>query len=194
MPATSQKQARYFRWLEHAPDAAAERKKSGMTHQQMHDFAATPDRGLPKQAPHMADGGDMASNQTFQQSETESKKRPEWMERIPQMKAPARKATPMMADGKKAAGYRVSATKIEATPLPAAPRKLPMFGQQPQMMADGKKGWVAEAFAHAGEPGHSLHASLGIPKDQKIPAKRLNAATHSSNPKTRHQAQAAKNI
>jgi hypothetical protein len=47
MPAVSQKQARYFRYVEHNPAAA---KKSGMSHQQLHDYAATPDAGLPEQA------------------------------------------------------------------------------------------------------------------------------------------------
>jgi hypothetical protein len=51
MPAVSIAQRKYFGWLEHAPDAAAERNKSGMTQKQMHDFAATPDKGLPPRAP-----------------------------------------------------------------------------------------------------------------------------------------------
>lgn len=42
-------------------------------------------------------------------------------------------------------------------------------------------------------PG-GLHRSLGIPEGQKIPAKRLEAATHSSNPKTRKQANLAKTM
>lgn len=52
MPATSQKQARYFAWAEHHPDQAREEgKMPNMTHQQMHDFAATPRSGLPVRAP-----------------------------------------------------------------------------------------------------------------------------------------------
>lgn len=39
-----------------------------------------------------------------------------------------------------------------------------------------------------------LHHSLGIPEGQKIPEKRLEAATHSSNPKTRKQANLAKTM
>ena len=48
MPAKSKAQRKYFGWLEHAPEAAAKRKKSGMTHAQMHDFASTPEKGLPE--------------------------------------------------------------------------------------------------------------------------------------------------
>lgn len=37
-----------------------------------------------------------------------------------------------------------------------------------------------------------LHRSLGIPEGEKIGAKRIEAATHSRNPKTRRQANLAK--
>ncbi len=56
MPATSVRQRRYFAWAEHHPDQAAAEGKTpggrgkGMSHQQMHDFAATPELGLPKVA------------------------------------------------------------------------------------------------------------------------------------------------
>ena len=51
MPAKSASQQRYFGWLEHSPDAASERKSSkGMSHQQMHDFAATSTKNLPEHA------------------------------------------------------------------------------------------------------------------------------------------------
>lgn len=113
MPAVSVAQRKYFGWLEHSPDAAAERKKSGMTHQQMHDYASTKDKGLPQRVtPHMADGGK----------------------------------------------------------------------------------WAGRAFKHAGEKGHSLHATLHVPEDKTIPAYRVRAAAHSDSPHTRHMAQAAINI
>jgi hypothetical protein len=48
MPSVSKAQRRYFGWLEHSPNAAAKRKASGMTHEQMHEFAATKDKGLPE--------------------------------------------------------------------------------------------------------------------------------------------------
>lgn len=49
MPAVSQAQSRFFRWAEHNPDQAkAEGKAVGMSKKQMHDYAATPDAGLPK--------------------------------------------------------------------------------------------------------------------------------------------------
>ena len=46
MPAVSVKQRRFFGMLEHNPGMAKARGVN-MTHQQMHDFAATPDKGLP---------------------------------------------------------------------------------------------------------------------------------------------------
>ena len=52
MPATSIKQRKFFGWLEHNPtQAAAEGIKTGMSKEQMHDFAATPEKGLPFKAP-----------------------------------------------------------------------------------------------------------------------------------------------
>lgn len=47
MPAKSIAQRRFFGMLEHNP-AMAKAKGINMTHQQMHDFAATKDKGLPK--------------------------------------------------------------------------------------------------------------------------------------------------
>lgn len=93
MPAVSVAQRKYFGWLEHAPDAAGARKKSGMSHDQMHDFAATKDAGLPARVPHKADGSPPMTNTTFQQSEQAGKKPADWMER-------ARKPMPHLADGK----------------------------------------------------------------------------------------------
>lgn len=49
MPAKSQAQAKFFRWAEHNhAQAQAEGKAVGMSKDQMHDFSATPDAGLPK--------------------------------------------------------------------------------------------------------------------------------------------------
>lgn len=54
MPAVSVKQRKFFGWAEHNPEQA---KAEGVfpsgapTHQQMHDFAATKDKGLPTYAP-----------------------------------------------------------------------------------------------------------------------------------------------
>ena len=178
MPATSQKQARYFRWLEHAPDAAGAREKSGLSHQQMHDFATTPDRGLPKQASPKADGK-MATNTIFQQKESTGKKRPDWMER----------AVPHMADGKKPGQLPMKAKRADTRqPYPPSGRQSSKpslrrrargstsraLEPQTAMMADGKKPdsghWMESAFKNAGKPGHSLHASLHVASDKKIPA------------------------
>ena len=47
-----------------------------------------------------------------------------------------------------------------------------------------------QAVAEETEKG-GLHESLGIPQGQKIGAARIESATHSSNPKTRKQANLA---
>ena len=49
MPATSKAQQRFFAMLEHTPGMAKARGIH-MTKSQMHDFAATPRKGLPEHA------------------------------------------------------------------------------------------------------------------------------------------------
>lgn len=52
MPATSKAQRRFFGWAEHNPRQAKEEgKATGMTTQQIHDFAATPEGNLPSREP-----------------------------------------------------------------------------------------------------------------------------------------------
>jgi hypothetical protein len=50
MPAKSKAQAIAMRIAEHAPEKLYARNKAmlGMSHQQLHDFAATKNKGLPK--------------------------------------------------------------------------------------------------------------------------------------------------
>lgn len=52
MPAVSQKQQVAMAIAEHAPSKLYSRNKglASMSHQQLHDFAATPRKGLPKTA------------------------------------------------------------------------------------------------------------------------------------------------
>lgn len=52
MPAVSQAQATAMRIAEHAPGKLYKRNRSllGMSKGQLHDFAATPSKGLPKRA------------------------------------------------------------------------------------------------------------------------------------------------
>lgn len=50
--------------------------------------------------------------------------------------------------------------------------------------------WIAGAVKHPG----ALHKELGVPEGQKIPAKKLNAAAHSSNPTERKRANLAKTL
>lgn len=52
------------------------------------------------------------------------------------------------------------------------------------------KNWIADATSNEG----GLHRSLGIPEGKTIPGKKLMNATHSSNPKTRKQAQLAETL
>jgi hypothetical protein len=63
-----------------------------------------------------------------------------------------------------------------------------MARQSPAAKAAGRK--PLEAVSEHTSPG-GLHRSLGIPAGEKIGAKRIAAATHSSNPKTRRQARLA---
>jgi hypothetical protein len=52
MPSVSVAQRRFFGWAMHHPDEAkAEGKATGMTPGQMKDFASTPEKGLPAEAP-----------------------------------------------------------------------------------------------------------------------------------------------
>ena len=50
MPSVSTAQRRFFGWAEHHPEEAKAEGKypKGMTRGQMHDFAATSEKGLPK--------------------------------------------------------------------------------------------------------------------------------------------------
>lgn len=53
-----------------------------------------------------------------------------------------------------------------------------------------KKNWIKGAIKHPG----ALHRELGVPAGQKIPAKKLTAAAHSSNPTERRRANFAKEL
>jgi hypothetical protein len=52
------------------------------------------------------------------------------------------------------------------------------------------KKWIAGAIKRPG----ALHRELGVPQGQKIPAKKLAAAAHSSNPTERKRANLAKTL
>ena len=58
-----------------------------------------------------------------------------------------------------------------------------------------RKGWrkKSDTFHPGGEKG-KLHRELGIPTDEKIPAKRLAKAEHSKNPEVRRDAIRAKTM
>lgn len=50
--------------------------------------------------------------------------------------------------------------------------------------------WIAGAVKNRG----GLHRSLEVPEGQKIPAAKVEAATHSKNPRTRKQSNLAKTL
>lgn len=52
---------------------------------------------------------------------------------------------------------------------------------------------MAKAFKPGGQKG-KLHREMGIPEGQKIPAAKLEAATHSSDPEKRRDAIRAKTM
>lgn len=53
MPSESRSQRRLFGAAEHGADFPLARKlRATMSHQQLHDFAATPEQGLPERVPH----------------------------------------------------------------------------------------------------------------------------------------------
>jgi hypothetical protein len=58
MPAESQAQQIAMAIAEHAPEKLYARNRGllRMTHEQLHDFAATPRKGLPKRAHHVPRG------------------------------------------------------------------------------------------------------------------------------------------
>lgn len=59
------------------------------------------------------------------------------------------------------------------------------------MKADGGKvKWIQKAIKHKG----ALHKALGVPEGEKIPAKKLEKAAHSSNPKLVKRANLAKTL
>jgi hypothetical protein len=52
------------------------------------------------------------------------------------------------------------------------------------------KKWIQKAIKHPGK----LHKDLGIPEGKKIPAKKLEKATHSKSPAIRKEASLAKTL
>ena len=52
------------------------------------------------------------------------------------------------------------------------------------------KNWIAGAIKSPG----ALHRSLGVPQGKKIPAAKVEAATHSSNPTLRRRATLAQTL
>jgi hypothetical protein len=56
-------------------------------------------------------------------------------------------------------------------------------------MAEKKK-WIQKAIKHPG----ALHRELGVKEGEKIPAKKLEKAEHSKNPKLKKRADLAKTL
>lgn len=57
-----------------------------------------------------------------------------------------------------------------------------------------KKGWIPKKDFHPGGEKGKLHRKLGVPEGDKIPARRLRAATHSRNSEIRQDAIRAKTM
>ena len=57
-------------------------------------------------------------------------------------------------------------------------------------MKKAKGGWIKGAIKHPG----ALHRQLGVPAGEKIPAKKLEKATHSSNPTLAKRARLAQTL
>lgn len=58
------------------------------------------------------------------------------------------------------------------------------------MAAKPKKNWIKGAIKHPG----ALHRELHVPLGEKIPAKKMKKAAHSSNPRMRKQATLARTL
>lgn len=57
-------------------------------------------------------------------------------------------------------------------------------------MAGKPKNFIKKAIKHPG----ALHRELGVPEGKKIPAKKMEKALHSENPRMRKQANLAKTL
>lgn len=59
-----------------------------------------------------------------------------------------------------------------------------------EKMARGGENWIEGAIKHPG----ALHKELHVPQGEKIPAKKLEQASHSENPTLRSRANMAKTL
>ena len=64
------------------------------------------------------------------------------------------------------------------------------LGKPARYAAGGKANWIAGATKNKG----ALHRELGVPEGEKIPAKKLSKAEHSSNPLEKKRATLAKTL
>lgn len=68
-------------------------------------------------------------------------------------------------------------------------------GARRMALKPGKKGWKTKAeMRHVGGSPGKLHREIGVPKGEKIPAAKLEAAEHSRNPEVRRDAIRAKTM
>jgi hypothetical protein len=69
-------------------------------------------------------------------------------------------------------------------------KKSSLKGDDGHYAHGGSGHWIKGAIKHPG----ALHRELGVPEGQKIPAKKLAKAAHSSNPTLRRRAALAKTL
>lgn len=60
-------------------------------------------------------------------------------------------------------------------------------------MSEKPKKFIQKALSKPGSKG-KLHRELGVPEGKKIPAKKMDKAIHSDNPKLRKEANFAKTL
>ena len=84
-----------------------------------------------------------------------------------------------------------SASPMTPTPSPTAGGpSVPQSGVTNDPPGPNSDHWIAGAIQHPG----ALHRELGVPQGQKIPAKKIAAAAHSSNPVEARRARLAQTL
>jgi len=98
---------------------------------------------------------------------------------------------PNMPDDIRAARMAAAAASNRSRALPGDDVVSGSYGARPEnRKSGGKTKWIQSAIKHPG----ALHKALHVPAGEKIPAKKLEKAAHSDNPKLAKQANLAKTL